>query len=392
MFGRALRDEWLLDSELVYLNHGTVGATPRRVLAYQRDLGDEIERNPARFMLRELDDPSGRDTTGPRLRRAAAEVASFVGADADGFCFVDNVTTGANAVLRSFPLEPGDEIAVTSLGYGAVTYAAQYAARRAGAEVRTIELPGPGAPAEHVVDAIERGLGERTRLLVCDHITSHTALVLPLAEIAAVARARGTAVLADGAHVPGNIALDVPSLGVDWYAANLHKWALAPRSSGFLWVAEQRRETTAPLITSWGFDNGLVAEFDHPGTHDPTPFLTAPFALEVLAELGGGSPDVVYRHNHDLACWTGAYLGELLDVPFTTPLDMLGAMVTVSLPAAFGATPDDAEHVRAALEREQIEAPILVLAAGLAVRISAQVYVDREDVERLGAALVALSR
>ncbi|MFN8222355.1 MAG: aminotransferase class V-fold PLP-dependent enzyme [Gaiellales bacterium] len=392
MFGRPLRDEWLLDPDLAYLNHGTVGATPRRVLAHQRELADEIERNPARFMLRELDDPAGHDTTGPRLRQAAAEVASFVGVDADGLCFVDNITTGANAVLRSFPLASGDEIAVTSLGYGAVTYAAQYAARRAGAQVRTIELPGPGAPAEHFVDAIARGLGERTRLLVCDHITSHTALVLPLAEIAAVARARGAAVLADGAHVPGNVALDIPSLGVDWYAANLHKWALTPRSSGFLWVSEPWREITAPVVTSWGYGNGLVAEFDHPGTRDPTPFLSAPFALNLLADLGGGSPEAVYRHNHELACWAGEYLGELVGVPFTTPTEMFGAMVTVALPASLGATADDAEQVRLALERERIEAPIVVLPGGLAVRVSAQVYVGREDVERLGTALASLIR
>lgn len=389
-FGRSLRGEWLLDPEVVYLNHGTVGATPRRVLTHQRELGDEIERNPARFMLRELDDPTGRDVATTRMRRAAATVAAFVGAPTEGFVFVDNITTGANAVFGSLDLRPGEEIAVTSLGYGGVTNAAVIAARRAGAEVRTIELPGLGAAPHRFVEAIEGGLSARTRLLVVDHVTSRTALVLPLAEIAAVARAKGVAVFADGAHCPGNIPLDLAALHVDWYAANLHKWALAPRSSGFLWVTEHRRATTHPVVTSWGLDNGIAAEFDHPGTRDPTPFLAAPFALDVLAGFGGGSTDSVYRHNHELALWAGSHLADRLGVSFDTPSEMLGSMVTLRLPEGFGAGEADAARVRNALVERGIEAAIFVLDAGLGVRVCAHVYCTREDVERLGVALVDL--
>jgi len=389
-FGRALRSEWLLDPDVAYLNHGTVGATPRRVLAHQRELADEIERNPALFMLRELNDPSGKDTSTTRMRRAAARVAPFVGAEPDGFVFVDNITTAANAVFRSLALAPGEEIAVTTLGYGGVTNAARYAARLAGAEVATIELPPAGAPRHLFVEAVARGLGPRTRLLVVDHLTSHSALVLPLAEIAAVARERGVAVFADGAHVPGNIAVDIATLGVDWYAANLHKWALAPRSSGFLWVAEARRAATRPLVASWGLDNGLAAEFDHPGTRDPTPFLAAPYALELLAELGGGSAEGVYRYNHELAWWAGAHLAERLAVPFETPEEMIGAMVTVQLPSALGTSETDAAAIRAALAARKIEAPVFEAGDGLGVRVCAQVYCTREDVERLAAALVEL--
>ena len=224
-FGPSMRSEWLLDSDLTYLNHGTVGATPRRVLARQRAITDEIERNPARFMLRELADTHGTAVVPLRLRVAAAAVAEFVGVAADDLMFVDNITTGANAVLRSFPFAPGDEIAVTSLGYGGVTNAATYTARTIGGPLRTIELPQPGAAPGDFVDAIAAGLGHHTRLLVVDHITPGTALILPLAEIAALCHQRGVLVFADGAHVPGNIAVDIDSFGVDWYAANLHKWA-----------------------------------------------------------------------------------------------------------------------------------------------------------------------
>ena len=144
-FGAHRRTDWLLDPAVTYLNHGTVGAPPKRVLDFQRRLQDDIERHPARFMLRELADPTGAaEGEPPRLRRALAELAPFVGASAGDLVFVDNITAGANAVLRSLPLGPGDRIAVTSLGYGGVTNAAAYAARVAGAELVTIELPGPG--------------------------------------------------------------------------------------------------------------------------------------------------------------------------------------------------------------------------------------------------------
>ncbi len=141
---------------------------------------------------------------------------------------------------------------VTSLGYGGVVNAAAYAARIDGATLRTIALPPPGAPAATYTEAIVSGLGPRTRLIVVDHVSAATALVLPIAEIAARCHERGVLVLADGAHVPGNIALDIAALGVDWYTANLHKWAWAPRSAGLLWVAEQHRAVLRPTVTFLG--------------------------------------------------------------------------------------------------------------------------------------------
>ena len=208
---------------------------------------------------------------------------------------------------------------------------------------------------------------------------------------APVGRQRGVAVFADGAHVPGNVPVDIASLGVDWYAANLHKWALAPRSSGFLWIAETRRGTTRPLVASWGLDNGLAAEFDHPGTRDPTPFLAAPFALELLAELGGGSTAAVYRHNHELALWAGRHLAERLGVPFDTPEEMIGSMVTVRLPGALGSSESEAVAIRGALQAQRIEAPVFEVGDGLGVRVCAQAYCTREDVERLAATLAELA-
>ncbi len=387
-FGRSLRDQWYLDPDLTYLNHGTVGAPPRAVIAEQFRLIEEIERHPARFMLRELADTSGEAAEPSRLRRAAAAVAPFVGVRADDLLFVDNITTGANAVLRSFPFDAGDEIVVTSLGYGGVTLAAEYAARTNGCEIRTIELPGPGAAPHEYVERIEAGLGPRSRVLVVDHLAATSALVLPLREIAEVCHRNGTLVLADGAHVPGNIGLDIESLGVDWYTGNLHKWAWTPRSSGVLWAAPEQRAHLHPTVISWGLDHGLTAEFDLLGTRDPTAHLTAPYAIDLIHSHGEGA---VMSYNHQLAWWSGQLLADAWDTPFTTPESMIGSMVTVQLPPRLGGTAADAERVRAELDRQRIEVPVATGRDGLTLRVSAQVYCDRDDIELLAAAVTALT-
>ncbi|HWL44253.1 MAG TPA: aminotransferase class V-fold PLP-dependent enzyme [Ilumatobacter sp.] len=390
-FGSALRSEWLLDPAVTYLNHGTVGAPPRKVLEYQWALTQLIERQPAQFMLRELADGHA---TGQRsrMREAAAEVARFVGADADGFVFVDNITEGANAVLKSYPLAPGDQVFTTDLGYGGVIKTAEYSARLAGAEFHTIAMPRPGAKPDEfvgaVADALAANPGDGTRLLVVDHLTSATALVLPLADIAAAAHAAGALVLADGAHVPGQIALDIAALGVDWYTANLHKWAWAPRSAGFLWAAPEQRPHLRPTVTSWGLDLGMAAEFDLPGTHNPTAFLTAPYSIELIASYG---LDAVWGYTHDLAWWAGQFLADSWDTGFTTPEEMIGAMATVALPSALGGREADAVRVFQALSAVGIEAPIYPVGTHLETRISAPIYCDRADVERLAAAVKQLA-
>jgi isopenicillin-N epimerase len=387
-----MRSEWLLDPGVTYLNHGTVGATPRRVLAHQLAITDEIERHPARFMLRELADTHGTATTPPRLRVAAAVVAEFVGVAAEDLVFVDNITTGANAVLRSFPFTAGDEIAVTNLGYGGVTNTARYVARTTGATLRTIELPQPGASADEFVEAIATGLGAHTRLLIVDHITAATALVLPLARIAALCHDRGVLVFADGAHVPGNIPVDISSLGVDWYSANLHKWAWTPRSCGLLWAAKQHQGYLHPTAISWGLDNGITAEFDLLGTRDPSAALTAPFSIELLDEFGGDDGvHAIYRYNHELAWWAGQYLADSWGTRFATPEAMIGSMVNVRLPARLGTTDDDAGRLRAQLDDADIEVPVFAGTDQLTLRVCAQIYCDRADIEHLGDVVAKLA-
>jgi isopenicillin-N epimerase len=387
-FGREFRAAFPLDPSVTYLNHGTVGVTPRRVIAVQRQIQDEIERQPSQFLLRELttivvgQPPGGR----PRMREAADAVASFLGARGDDLVFVDNATTGVNAVLRSFPFQPGDEVLVTDHGYGGVTNAATFAARERGATVRTAAIPYPARSAGEVADACVAAVGPKTRLAIIDHIAAHSALIFPVAEIAGRLHERGVAVLVDGAHAPGAIPLDVPSLGVDWYVGNLHKWLWVPRASAILWASPERQRDTHPAVTSWGLDQGFTAEFDLPGTRDPSPHLTAPAAIAFMRELG---VETVQRYNHQLA-WDGArHLARRWKTEFLAPESMIGTMATVMLPAAAGATESDAAQLRdRLLFEDRIEVQMHADHDRLHARISAQVYNDIADIDRLADAVL----
>jgi len=383
-------EHWLLDPDVSYLNHGTVGAIPKRVLARQQALRDHIERAPAQVLVREVAPLFGLAAReGPSLRGAAGEVAAFLGVEGNDLVFVDNATAGIVSVLGSLAFEPGDEIAITDHTYGAVANVAAFIARRFGAVVRAAELPFPCPGPDALAAAVETILSERTRVIVADHVTSDSALVMPVAEIARLARARGIPVLVDGAHAPGAIPVDIAALGVDWYTANMHKWAMAPRSCGVLWAKPSRQEGLHPPVVSWGLDQGMIAEFDWVGTRDLTPYLAAPEGIAFMRDLG---LQAMQDHNHALVLEAAELLSrhwrsERAAVPALT-----GTMATVALPEGLGGTPEEGARLRdALLSEDAIEAHIASRDDRLWVRISAQIYNELGEYERLAAVVAARS-
>jgi isopenicillin-N epimerase len=394
--GRAIRGQWPLDPDVTYLNHGTVGVTPRIVMAAQSALREQIERQPARFLLRELTpigvqgEPGGDLPEGSaqyRLRRAADAVGPWLGVTGSDLVFLDNATTGANAVLASWKLAPGDHVLVTSHAYGAVARAAAFHANRARASVVTAKLPFPYRGDEEILDALERAITPRTRLAVLEHIGPETALVMPLAEMARVCRKRGVAVLVDGAHAPAAIPVDIASYGVDAYTANLHKWAFAPRGCAILWLAPQHRRHVHPLVMSWGTGLGWHAEFDWPGTRYPTPFLCAPAGLAFIDEVLGGR-EHLWAHNHGLAWRSAERLSARWGLEWTTPRHRAGSMVSFPLPSALGGSVEEAASLKDWLLFERnIETQPISIDGTPWLRLCAQAYVDDEDIDRLTAAL-----
>ncbi|HUT48245.1 MAG TPA: aminotransferase class V-fold PLP-dependent enzyme [Alphaproteobacteria bacterium] len=389
-FGRHLLDQWLLDPEVAYLNHGTVGATPKRVLEKQSEWRARIERQPAAVLAREIAPLMGVEPRAPgALRAAASEVGNFLGVEGEDLVFVDNASAGVNAVLRSFALSPGDEIAITDHTYGAVANVARFVARERGAVVRSAALPFPAPDPQALVEAFAAVLTDKTRIAVLDHVSSDTALVMPVKDMAALARARGIRVLVDGAHAPGAIPVDIAGTGVDWYTANMHKWAMAPRPCGVLWAAPDCQDGLHPPVVSWGLDQGMIAEFDWVGTRDPTPWLAAPDGIAFMAELG---LEAMRAYNHALVLEAAEMLRAHWRTPFAANPAMTGTMACVALPESFGDGEAAADALRDALWFEdRIEVHMARRGGRLWARLSAQVYNELADYQRLAVAVAARS-
>lgn len=380
-------DAFSLDSDVTYLNHGSFGACPKVVRAAQLAIMDEMERQPVRFFMRRLPE---------LLERARTCVAELVGADALDIAFVRNATEGVNAVASSLRLAPGDEVLTTNHGYPACKNALRHHAERAGAKLVVATLPFPVADEAEVESAVLSCLSERTRLLMIDHVTSPTALVLPVERIVSAAEARGIPTLVDGAHAPGMLPLNLRALGASYYTGNFHKWLCAPKAAGFLFVRRDRQEGLHPAVISHGYSSTrprskLWEEFDWCGTGDFSATLCVPEALEFLrAQLG--SVEALMERNHALAVEGRKLLLHTLSLEPPAPEHMLGSMATVSLPwpapppgSVFELDPLQTEL----LERFSIEVPIFAFPAPgqRCLRVSAQLYNDAQDYERLAGAL-----
>ncbi len=347
-------DEWALDPAVVFLNHGSFGACPRAVLAVQADLRAELEANPVAFLGRALEG---------RLDAARVRLAAFLRADPEDLAFVPNATAGVASILRSFRFAPGDEIVATDHEYNAALNMARFAASRDGARVVIARIPLPTSGPDEVAERVLASVGPRTRLVLVSHVTSPTALVLPVERLVEALEGRGIPVLVDGAHGPGMLPLDLAGLGASFYAGNLHKWVCAPKGAAFLHVRRDRRAAIRPLAISHGANDPRAGrstfrkEFDWTGTADPTAFLAVPAALDAVeGMLGGGWPAVMAR-NAGLAAVARRALASAAGRPVLAPEAMLGSMAAIELP------PDPGFAARGPAEPDPLQARLLEAAA-----------------------------
>ena len=386
-----LRAHWTLDPDVVHLNHASYGACPRKVLAVQTALRDELEAQPGAFF----------GDIGERLAHAREALVTFIGADAARLAFTTNVTVALNSVMASVALSPGDEVLVTNHEYNATRNIAVAAAARAGARCVVADVPFVGVDDDAIFDAVLAHVSDRTRVALLDHVTSQTGLILPLRRLIEALEERGVDVVVDGAHAPGMLDLDVESLGAAWYTGNCHKWLCAPKSAGFVWAREDRVDATRSAIVSHGASLGdpaarFRAEFDWPGTVDPTAALAVPAAIDCIGALHDDGWAGVRARNHALAVEGRRVLCDALEIDAPCPDEMLGCMATLPMPRlpGFGdATAHSAierDPVRAALlERYGIEVPVFRCDAhdGRLFRVSAALYNRPDDYEALAAAL-----
>lgn len=372
----ALRAQFMLDPEIVYLDHGCYGACPREVFERYQALQAELERRPVEFLGRRLEG---------LLAEARAVLAAYVGAEADDLVFVENTTAGLNVVARSLDLRSGDEVLSTDLEYGAMNSMWEHVCARAGARyVRApVELPTSG-PAE-IVESVWARAGPRTKALFLSHLTSATALVLPAAELCRRAREAGLVSIVDGAHVPGQLPLDVASLGADVYVGNCHKWLCSPKGSAFLWVRPELQDRIEALAIGWGFGEGstFLTRNERQGTRDPAAYLAVPDAIRWQDEHRW---DEVRTRCRELAQEARDRLAALTGLEPLSPPELLAQMASSPLPAGV-----DADRLKVRLYDDfRIEVPVLRRGEERFVRASFQGYNDADDLDALLAALERL--
>jgi isopenicillin-N epimerase len=356
-----VKELFLLDPDVVYLNHGSYGACPRPVFERYQAWQLELEREPVDLISRRL---SG------LLADARAALAEYVGVQADDLTFVQNATTGVNMAARALDLQPGEEVLSTDLEYGACDSTWEHVCAEAGARYVRAEIP---LPLDDVTSAIFARRTERTRAVYVSHITSETGLLLPVEEIVRRAHAEGLVAIVDGAHAPGHVDLDLDALGAEFYAGNCHKWLCAPKGAGFLHVRSDWQERVDGPIVSWGYQEPatFISRTERQGTRDSAAYLAVPDAIDFVRE-------------HDVrdrcVALARAARTELCALLGTEPLsrdDAIRQLVSVRLPQP---APTLSQQLR---DDFGIEIPTMGPKSDDLLRVSVAPYTEREDVERL---------
>ncbi len=388
-----IKDQFLLDPSVIYLNHGSFGACPRPVFEVYQDWQRRLERQPVEFLDRRA---------AKLLAESRARLAAYLGVETDEVVYFTNPTTAINMValniarrrnmsadLSFVPLGEGDEILTTDHEYGAMDRAWGYVCRQIGAAYVHKPVPLPIDKASDFVDSFWEGVNHRTRVIFLSHITSPTALIFPAAEICRRARLEGILSVVDGAHAPGQIELDLKQIGADIYAGACHKWLCAPKGSAFLYSRKKIQNMLDPLVVSWGYESEkpgssrFVDYHEWQGTRDLAAFLSVPAAIDFQAQ---NDWETVRRRCHDLAEQTRQRLNNLTGLESICPADWFCQMFTARLPPK-----TNLERLKTRLYQDfHVEAPVFTWNDQKMIRVSIQGYNDERDADELVEALGSL--
>lgn len=377
-----IKSLFLLDSDIHFLNHGSFGACPRPVFEAYQEWQRQLERQPVLFLGRELVSYE---------RQARQALGDYLHAEADDLVYVPNATHGVNIVARSLSLGPGDEILTTDHEYGACDNTWEYLCRKSEARFFHQPLPTPLGTDEEIVSQLWQGVTARTRLIFLSHITSPTAMILPVGEICQRARQEGILTLIDGAHAPGQIPVDLSTIGADFYTGNCHKWMLSPKGAAFLYARREVQSLIEPLVVSWGYSadesttcgSRFIDLLQWTGTKDPAAALSVPHAIQFMQQHNW--PQIAAECQR-LAVETRRRLTALTGLEELCGEQAFHQMFSVRLPEQA----DLIQLKRRLYDEYHVEAPVMLWNGMKLMRISIQAYNNGSDAEALIDALQTL--
>ena len=368
-----MKDLYLLDPEITFLNHGSFGACPKPVFEEYQRWQHKLEQQPVEFMARDIYD---------YLKEARDSLGKFVGCTGDDLVYVTNPTTAVNTIIRSLDFGPGDEILTTDQEYGALIRAWNQYADKRGFKLVEHVTQFPMTTHEDFVNKFWSDVNEKTKVIFISQITSATGVILPAEEICRRAKAEGIMTIIDGAHVPAHIPLNISEMDPDVYVGACHKWLSAPKGSSFMYVKNSLQENVNPLIISWGSEvdpspSPFIYENQYQGTWDPSAFLTVPSAIQFQIDNDWES---VKKRCRNL---TQETRDRVYDIIKTEPIcpnndEWLGQMSSIIINIENGL-----EFKWMLLDKYKIEMPIYQWKDKILFRISFNAYNDEKDADRL---------
>jgi isopenicillin-N epimerase len=373
-----IRTQFLINPDIIHLNHGSFGACPKPIFEDYQNWQLQLERDTVAFFARR----------SPELLKHSREaLAEFIGCEASDVVYVMNPSYAFNIIAKGFPLKQGDEILSTDLEYGAMDRTWKYYCRKAEATYVQQPISLPVRSNEQVVEEFFKGLTPKTKAIFISHITSSTALILPVEEICAKAKQLGLITIVDGAHVPGHIPLDLSTLQADIYAGACHKWMLTPKGSSFLYVKPEFQPLFDPLVISWGFesqypsDSRFIDYHQLQGTRDYSAFLTIPKALQFRRENDWEQASAMSRKTAiaNYERFAAAANGEMT-CPATETF--LGQMCSLRIRCN-----DFAQLGGLLYNTYGIEIPVFEHGKDVYIRYSVQAYNSQSDLDNLFSAL-----
>ena len=370
--------QFLLDSTITFLNHGSFGACPQPIFDEFQRFQRELELDPVHFIQKKLP---------VYLKQAKAPLGEFIGCNPKDFFFVPNPTVAINTVMRSLQLQPGDEILATNHEYGAMDRTWHFYCKKSGAKYVRQPITLPVVSKEQIIAEFWKGYTSKTKVIFLNHISSSTALIFPVKEICDKAQELGLITIVDGAHVPGHIDLDLADLNPDFYTGTLHKWMLAPKGSSFLYVKKEFQDDIDPLVVSWGYESLAPSEsrfldyHEYQGTNDHSAFLCTPTVIHFLKEndwkaKSEACKQIVFE-NYQRFC-------DLLQTQPIAPItsEFLGQMASIPVK-----TTKPAELKDLLYNQYKIQIPVMPLNDKVYLRYSINAYNTQEDLDVLYRAL-----